>query len=87
MGGVLIKKLQNPITGSIIDVVVDRNCPSGQLWILSRKNIAYYPFDPFFYERLAKTKDTSAFGQVVGEYGFVVAYDKSHGAVKEFASS
>lgn len=87
LGGVLIKKLQNPITGSIIDVVVDRNCPSGQLWILSRKNIAYYPFDPFFYERLAKTKDTSAFGQVVGEYGFVVAYDKSHGAVKEFASS
>jgi len=87
LGGVLIKKLQNPITGKIIDVVVDRNCDSGELWMLSRKNIAYYPFDPFFYERLAKTKDTSAFGQVVGEYGFVVAYDKSHGAVLEFSST
>jgi hypothetical protein len=87
LGGVLIKKLMNPITGKIIDVAVDRSCPAGQLWMLTRKNIAYYPFDPFFYERLAKTKDTSAFGQVVGEYGFVVAYDKSHGCVKEFSST
>jgi hypothetical protein len=87
LGGVLIKKLMNPITGKPIDVVVDRNCPSGQLWMLSRKNIAYYAFDPFFYENLAKTKDTSAFGQVVGEYGLIIAYDKSHGAVKEFSST
>ncbi len=87
LGGVLIKKLMNPITGKILDVVVDRNCPAGQLWILTTKKIAYYPFDTFFYERLAKTKDTSAFGQIVGEYGFVCAYDKSHGAVKEFSST
>lgn len=87
LGGVLIKKLMNPVTGKIIDVVVDRNCPAGQLHILTRKNIAFYPFDPFFYEDLAKTKDTSGFGQVVGEYGFVCAYDKSHGAVKEFSST
>lgn len=87
LGGVLIKKLMNPITGKNIDVVVDRNCPAGQLHILSTDKIAYYPFDPFFYEDLAKTKDTSGFGQVVGEYGLVIAYDKSHGAVKEFSSS
>jgi hypothetical protein len=87
LGGILIKKLMNPISGKIVDVVVDRNCPAGQLWALSTKNIAYYPFDPFFYERLAKTKDTSAFGQVVGEYGFVVAYEKSHGAVTGFSST
>lgn len=87
LGGILIKKLMNPITGKIIDVVVDRNCDAGELWMLSLKNIAYYPFDPFFYERLAKTKDTSAFGEVVGEYGLVIAYDKSHGAVLEFSST
>jgi len=87
LGGVLIKKLINPITGKVVDIVVDRNCPAGQLWMLSTENIAYYPLDPFFYERLAKTKDTSAFGQVVGEYGLVIAYDKSHGAVKEFSST
>jgi len=84
LGGVLIKKLQNPIDGKILDIVVDRNCPSQKMWILSTKNIAYYPFDPFFYEKLAKTKDTAAFGQIVGEYGFVVAYDKSHGLVSDF---
>jgi hypothetical protein len=87
LGGILIKKLMNPVTGKSIDVVVDRNCPAGQLWLLSTKNIAYYPFDPFFYERLAKTKDTNAFGQVVGEYGFVCKGDKTHGAVKEWSSS
>lgn len=84
LGGVLIKKLMNPVSGKIIDVVVDRNCPSQKMWILSTDKIAYYPFDPFFYEDLAKTKDTSGFGQVVGEYGFVVAYDKSHGLVSDF---
>jgi len=87
LGGILIKKLMNPISGKTLDVVVDRNCPSGQLWMLSRPNIAYYGFDPFFYENLAKTKDTSAFGQVVGEYGFVCAYNASHGVVKEFSST
>ena len=64
LGGVLIKKLMNPITGKNIDVVVDRNCPAGQLHILTTDKIAYYPFDPFFYEDLAKTKDTSGYGQV-----------------------
>jgi len=87
LGGVLIKKLMNPITGKILDVVVDRNCPAGEMHILTTDKIAYYAFDPFFYEDLAKTKDTSGFGQVVGEYGMVISYDKSHGSIKEFASS
>lgn len=86
LGGVLIKKLMNPITGKIIDVVVDRNCRSGQLWALSTEKISYYPFDPFFYERLAKTGD-SVKGEIVGEYGFVVANGDWHGAVKEFSES
>jgi len=86
LGGNLIKKLQNPIDGALIDVVVDRRCKSGQLWILDTSKIAYYPFDPFFYERLAKTGDAVK-GQVVGEYGFVVANADWHGAVKEFSES
>lgn len=87
LGGVLIKKLMNPITGKVIDVVVDRNCPAGQGHLLTTSKIAYYPFDPFFYENLAKTKDTSGFGQVVGEYGMVIAYDKSHGSIKESSTA
>jgi len=86
LGGNLIKKLQNPIDGALIDVVVDRRCPSGQLWILDTSKIAYYPFDPFFYERLAKTGDAVK-GEVVGEYGFVVANADWHGCVKEFSES
>jgi hypothetical protein len=87
LGGIIIKKLVNPITGKLIDIVVDRNCPAGQLHILDTSKIAFYALDPFFYERLAKTKDTSAFGQVVGEYSLVVANDKWHGAIKEFSST
>jgi len=87
LGGVLIKKLMNPVTGKTIDVVVDRNCPAGQAHILTTSKIAYYPFDPFFYENLAKTKDTSGFGQVVGEYGMVISYDKSHGSIKESSTT
>jgi hypothetical protein len=86
LGGSLIKKLQNPVSGTIIDVVVDRLCPTNQLWILDTSMIAFYPFDPFFYERLAKTGDAVK-GEVVGEYGFVVANGDWHGAVKEFSTS
>jgi len=86
LGGIQIKKLMNPISGGVIDVVVDRNCPAGELWLLDTSMISYYPFDPFFYERLAKTGD-SVKGQIVGEYGFVVGNGSWHGAVKEFSSS
>jgi hypothetical protein len=86
IGGNFISKLRHPIDGSMIDILVDRACPTNELWILSRSNIAYYPFDPFFYERLAKTGDAVK-GEVVGEYGLVVRYDKSHGAVLEFSTS
>jgi hypothetical protein len=86
LGGILIKRLMNPISGKSQDVVVDRNCPSGQLWFLDPSKIAYYAFDPFFYERLAKTGD-SVKGEIVGEYGFVVANGDWHGAVKEFSST
>jgi hypothetical protein len=86
LGGVLIKKLMNPITGGQLDVVVDRNCVSNELWILETSMIAYYPVDPFFFESLAKTGDAQK-GEIVGEYGFIVANAKWHGAVKEFSTS
>ena len=86
IGGNYITKLRHPIDGSMIDILVDRACPTNELWILSRPNIAFYPFDPFFYERLAKTGD-SILGEVVGEYGFMCKYDKSHGLVAEFSTS
>jgi len=86
LGGVIITKLQNPITGGVLDVVVDRFCPTNELWLLTTDHIAYYPFDPFFYEELAKTGDAVK-GEVVGEYGFVCTSDKFHGLVAEFSTS
>jgi len=86
IGGNFISVLQNPISGGMIKVVVDRNCPSDQMWMLSTNQIAYYPFDPFFYEELGKDGDYMK-GEVVGEYGFVCGFDKSHGAIKEFSTS
>ena len=86
IGGNVISKLRHPIDGSLIDILVDRHCPTNELWALQRNKIAFYPFDPFFYERLAKVGDFIN-GEVVGEYGFVVANDKAHGAVFEFSTS
>jgi hypothetical protein len=86
LGGVLIKKLMNPIDGKVLDVVVDRNCPTNEMWLLDTSKIGFYGFDPFFYEKLAKTGDANV-GQVVGEYGFVVACDQYHGAVTGFSTS
>ena len=86
MGGNLIKNLLHPISGSNLRIVVDRHCPTNELWVLSPDKIGFYPFDPFFYENLAKTGDAIK-GEVVGEYGFVVAADKHHGAVLEFSTT
>lgn len=86
IGGNFISKLRHPITGGLMDVLVDMHCPTNEMWFLSREHIAFYPFDDFFYERLAKTGDAVK-GEVVGEYGFIVRYDKAHGAVLEFSTS
>jgi len=86
LGGVLIKKLMNPVSGGILDVVVDRNAVASELWIVDTKEVGYYPFDPFFYEDLGKTGDAEK-GQVVGEYGFVVGTNVHNGAVLEFSTS
>ncbi len=86
VGGIRIQRLLHPITGTELDILVDRACPTDELWILSPENIAYYPFDPLFYEALAKDGDSDK-GEVVGEYGFVVRYDKSHGLVQSFSTS
>ncbi len=86
LGGNMITKLMNPISGRNLDVVVDRSCPTDEMWILESDKIAYYPFDPFFYEDLAKVGDADV-GQVVGEYGFVCQADKHHGFLYGISTS
>ena len=86
LGGIRITNLQNPITGTILEVMLDLHCPTDELYILDRSKIAYYPFDPFFFEMLGKTGDADK-GQIVGEYGFVCAADKHHGWIGGLATS
>lgn len=87
MGGIMIKKLLNPITGAEIDVVVDRDCPTDELFLIDREFAGLITIDPMFHEDLGKTKDTAAYGQIVGEYGLVVADEKNHSYLDGFSTS
>ena len=86
VGGIKIQRLLHPITGVELEIMTDRDCPTDELWILSTDHIAYYPFDDFFYEELAKDGDYDK-GEIVGEYGFVVRSDKYHGLVHTFSTT
>ena len=86
VGGMIIKKLQHPITGVMVDVIVDRACPAGNMYLLDKKFIGYLEIDPFFYEDLAKTGD-SFNGETVGEYGFVVQHNAAHSIISGASTS
>ena len=86
MGGVVINRIQMAL-GNVIDVLVDRYCPADKMWLLDTDKVGFIPIDPFFYEELGKTSDTAAYGQVVGEYGFVVQAEKHHGEIYGLATS
>lgn len=86
MGGVEITKIQTAM-GPNLDVLVDRYCPTNYMYILDPQYVGFIPIDEFFYEELAKTKDTAGYGQIVGEYGFVVAFEKAHGIIYGFSTT
>ena len=87
LGGIMIKKLMNPIDGREISVVVDRDAQSDYLYLLESDKVGLLTIDPFFYEDLGKSKDTAAFGQIVGEYGFVLADEANHAKISGFSTS
>jgi hypothetical protein len=86
VGGIKINQLMNPITGGMIDILVDRACPADELYVLQSSELAFYAFDPFFFEDLAKVGDAEV-GEVVGEYGFVCRSDKWHGYLGGLSTS
>jgi hypothetical protein len=86
VGGVLVKQLQHPITGALVDVMVDRHCPAGSMFLLDSRWVGFLTIDPFFYEELAKVGD-GLNGQIVGEYGFVMAYEKAHASITGYSTS
>jgi len=80
VGGMIIKKLQHPVTSALVDIVVDRACRPGYVYVLDSRYIGFLEIDPFFYEELAKTGDNFN-GQTVGEYGFVCQYNAAHSII------
>ena len=86
MGGITIDEILTPL-GLRLSVAVDRFCPTNKLYLLDKNYVGYITLDEFFYEELGKTGDTAAKGQVVGEYGFVVAYEKAHAVIKSFSTT
>jgi len=86
IGGIMIKSLMHPITGQIVQVVVDRHTPSGYMYFLDTRYVGYISIDPFFYEDLAKTGDFET-GETVGEYGFVCAYNKAHSILSGYSTT
>lgn len=76
-GGIQISRIDSAL-GLSLDVVVDRFCPTDTLYILDRNYVGYLTIDAFFEENLGKVGDTEYFGQIVGEYGLVVAYENAH---------
>lgn len=69
-----------------LDILMDRWCPADQLYIVETKYIGFLPFDPFFWEKLAKTGDAEK-GQVVGEYVLVVKNEAAHGMLTGVSTS
>lgn len=64
-----------------LNVVLDRFCPSGRLYMCEKDKLGWIPFRPFgIYDRSSdgdyKLKD------VLGEYGFVLLNEKGHGYLK-----
>lgn len=86
MGGVTIDKIQTAM-GLVLDVLLDRWIPANNIYLLDTEKAGFITIDEFFYEDLAKTKDTASYGQVVGEYGFVVANEKHHARIHSFSTT
>jgi hypothetical protein len=85
-GGIIIDYIDSPL-GITLEVAVDRHCPADNLYVLDTRYVSFVTLDPFFEESLGKSKDTAYFGQVVGEYGFVCAYDKAHSYISGLSTS
>lgn len=81
MGGIEIDRVVTPL-GINVAVVQDRQLvPGTDVPVLDSSLAGYLTIDPFFWDELGKTKDTAAYGQVVGEYGFVLADEAKHGKI------
>lgn len=86
MGGITIDRIMSPLNVEL-NVIVDRDCQTNFLYIVDPLYTGFVTIDPFFWELLGKVGDTSAFGQVVGEYSMVVANEAWQSYISGFSTS
>ena len=85
-GGIEISSIMSPL-GNVIDVVVDRDCQADVAYLIDTSLAGYITIDPFFMEELGKTADTAFYGQIVGEFGFVLAQEDAHSYISGFSTT
>ena len=86
MGGVTIERVMSPL-GIELSIAVDRDCQTDHLYLVDRALCGFITIDPFFEESLGKVGDTAYFGQIVGEYGFVLQQEKAHSYISGFSTT
>ena len=84
MGGMVIDRIETEF--GIVDILMDRYCPSSSLFIIDESKVGFLTFDDWFVEDLAKTGDSRK-GQVVGEFGFFVANQTAHAKITGFSTT
>ena len=72
--------------GISLDVVVDRWCPTNELYVMEKDKIGWIEYRPFSIYDRASTGDYML-KDVLGEYGFVVCNDKAHGHLTSISTS
>jgi hypothetical protein len=83
-GGIEISSILSPL-GNTVSVVVDRDCQTDVVYLVDTSLAGYITIDPLFTEELGKTADTAFYGQIVGEYGFVLAQEDAHAYISGFS--
>lgn len=68
------------------EIVLDRNIPGGDLWILQTDLLAVIQGQPFTLEALSKT-GTARKSQIVGWFSFEVKAEKRHGKLKNLSTA
>ncbi len=87
VGGIEIDRIETPL-GIDLAVIEDRLLvPANRAYLVDTSLAGFITIDPFFEEELGKSKDTAYYGQVVGEYGFVLAVEDRHAKITGFSTS
>lgn len=83
-GGVVINTLETEFGN--LDVMLNRWCPSDEVYILQRDLLGWVTLRDWFVEPLAKDGDYRK-DQIIGEFSFVLTNEKAHARIYDTATS